>query len=478
LKPEELKAILSYKARVFNSLGNSLTPHAGQMKILRAIFQNNHPIVFVQCGRKFGKTATAIYTLYRWALMKSRQSVYYFSPFQTQTKEILWANGRLQNFCQDLQESVNNTEMRIFLKNESFIKASGSDNSEAIRGITPDLVVYDEFRDFKSDFHRAMGPNLAAKKAKLVIFTTPPDIEGECLEMAEYAKKSGAYFEMPTHENPHIDRNWLDMEKKRLISHNEEDVWLREYLAKFVKGGKMSIFPMFKSENVVKPHNEIMKEIEKKRHKLEWYIAADPGTASVFGVLIGALDRYNKRIYLLDEIYETETAKSSVDQIWPRIDAKRHEVYPPLVPDYENEWTCVYDEAATWFSNEVADRYGIGLIPTMKSYHKKEMGISLIRDILLHEKVVISDRCQKLVWEMENYTKDDKGRIQKLNDHLIDAFRYLLGASNYTLNEVDEPEPESVYRRAFSLEEDLGRFYGHGENGFVDSGIWESEAWS
>jgi len=77
-------------------------------------------------------------------------------------------------------------------------------------------------------------------------------------------------------------------------------------------------------------------------------------------------------------------------------------------------------------------------MPTQKFLNKKEHGLSLIKDLLIHDLVVISDRCEDLITEMEKYAKDDKGNIPKKDDHLIDCFRYLLGAANYDMVEVLE----------------------------------------
>ena len=77
-------------------------------------------------------------------------------------------------------------------------------------------------------------------------------------------------------------------------------------------------------------------------------------------------------------------------------------------------------------------------MPTQKHLNKKEHGLSLIKDLLIHDMVVISDRCEDLIKEMEKYAKDDKGMIPKKDDHLIDCFRYLLGAANYDMVEVLE----------------------------------------
>jgi len=445
-------------------LHSNWTPHTGEIEVGRYVFDFEYApieIIFVQCGRKWGKTEMAIYMLYRHSIEVKDPAAYYFSPFQKQSKEILWANKRLQDFAPDLVADENNSELRLKMKAGGFIKVDGSDNLEASRGITPTLVIYDEFKDFKRGFHKAMAPNLASRRAKLVIFGTPPEVEGEYNEMADYCKSSptAVWVKKPTSDNPYIDKQWLGREKDRLYAKGEGDVWEREYMANMVKGGARSIFPMFTGKRFVRPHDDIIKDIKHDLHKLSWFVTADPGTTTCFAVLFGALNPYTKKWYLLDEIYERETAKTSVNQIWPRIDEIRHKLLPPQ-EEWEDKWTMTADEAAAWFINETLQGFSVYFQPTQKAYNKKENGISLIKDILLCDLVEVSDRCEYFIKEMENYIKDDNDKIPKKDDHQIDNWRYKLGAAFYKLNKKDEPgAPDEMDRRGTSIEEDFPEYF-------------------
>ena len=106
--------------------------------------------------------------------------------------------------------------------------------------------------------------------------------------------------------------------------------------------------------------------------------------------------------------------------------------------DIKYDWKKGYDEAAAWFANEAMDQFDDYFIPTDKFHNKKEEGLSLIKDMLIHNLVIISDKCENLFKEMQEYSKDDKGNIPKKNDHLIDCFRYFNGLAYYNMNEVIE----------------------------------------
>jgi hypothetical protein len=313
------------------------------------------------------------------------------------------------------------------------------------------LTVFDEFKDFRPEFFEAYDPNRAAFNAPLMIIGTPPEIDGQFTRLASaYGSDQGKrFFQMPTSANPHISHQWLEAKKSELYRLGEGDKWEREYEAKFVSGGANSIFPML-SRKVMRPHEEVMAMIWRDRKKLEWILWADPAGASCFAVLFCAVNPYTKQIFCLDEIYELTQIEMSVGRIWPRIRKKRDELWD--APD----WRQGYDEASTWFANEVLDAFGEGLEPTQKMKSDKMTGLSLIKDALLQGKLVLSDHCQKLYWEMERYRKDDQGRIPKKDDHLIDCLRYVFDSLPYSIKAEAEPIVDPVtQKRGFRLEDDF-----------------------
>ena len=451
-------------SQIMEDLHANWQPHAGQVKAGKALFADNIRSIFIQCGRKWGKSEFCIYSLWRWALLNPGSACYYLAPQQKQAKEIIWASNRLQNFGGKLLrkyiKKIDNTENRIVFANGSFIKVDGSDNYESYRGITPDFVVYDEFKDFNPKFHEGMNPNLAVKDAPLVIIGTPPDRECQYTVLAEEFRRreDSFWIRMNSYTNPSISKEWLDTEKEKLIARGEDDVWVREYEARFIRGGAGSIFPMVSEERHFKPHEEITLELQRDLKKLEWYCITDPGTTTCFAALFAAVNPYTRKIYILDEIYEKDQAHTSVRMIYPKLDAKMGEFYP--IGDVDEDWYKGYDEAAAWFASEVLHQYGTSFFPTQKHMHKKEHGLSIIKDVLLHDLVVISNRCKNLLWEMENYVKDDKGNIPKRDDHLIDCFRYFMAAANYDMVEVMEiiKQNNDMKRRGYSLKEDYDAF--------------------
>ncbi len=429
-------------------------PHNGQTRVLKSLFKDGIKEMFIQAGRNWGKTELMCYCLWRYAASYPGSENYYFSPFQRQSREILWASQRLQKFGPEtwIEGKPNDSEMRVRFKNGSFIKVDGSDNVESYRGVKPrGLSVFDEFKDFRPEFYEAYDPNRAAHDSPLLIIGTPPHRECQFLDVAEDHKNNPAkrFFKAPTSENPHISKEWLEKKKCELITRGEEDVWQREYLAEYVPGGVSKIFPML-TKDIVKPHNEVLKSLYRDRRKLEYYIVADPAAASVFAVLFVAINPYSKQVYALSELYETDQARMSTRVIGKTIQEEAESMFP------DADWTRVYDEAESWWSNEMLDAFNEGWMPTHKAAHDKEGGLSLIKDVLNAGRLTISDKCEKLFWEADNYYKDKKGKIPKANDHLLDCLRYTLAATHYSLNqETEYIESKDERFRGAKIEDDF-----------------------
>lgn len=467
----DIRHLEVYLAQIIYDLGTVFRPHPGQVKVGHALFYQLKKMIFIECGRKWGKTEIILYCLYRMALTVPG-GYYYIAPFAKQAREIIWASQRIQSFLPPALKSkyvlsINETEMRVKFKNGSFIKLDGSDNFEAYRGINPHGMVYEEFKDFHPEFHNASDPNRATFDAPLLIIGTPPEtLNNQFCQLADYCKNNqqneSAYFNYPTWGNPGISRKFLFNKKRELFDLGDEDVWYREYEAKRFVGGKKSIFPMWSRDRLLWPHEKVMAEVSRDRKKLIWQCIADPAAATVFGVLFRAHNPYTKTTYRLGNIYERDPKGMTTASIWEKIDR----IIQELNPDTK-AWHFIYDEAGIWFANEMApiferEQIQNGWNYSNKASRDKDEGINLMRQQMLEGKFIVSDRCLYkhgeepggMVWEIENYIKDKNGKIPKINDHLIDCDRYGDNYIVYNTIEAKEPEPVEDTRRFHTPESD------------------------
>lgn len=459
---QSLQHRLQNTATILQDIHKIWSPHDGQIPVGQALFYDGKKFIFCNCGRKYGKSEILIYAIYRWAMTNPNSACYYIAPFLKQAKELIWANNRLQNFLsEELRskyiESINNSELRITFKNGSFIKLDGADNYEAYRGINPHFIAYDEFKDHHPQFHIGMEPNLAPNNAPCFIIGTPPENDDNHFwKIADSLvdDPDGAYFNMPSHTNPHISKEWLEKTRMRLIKRGEEDVWLREYMAQRVYGGHNAIFPMYDSAKMTIPFATALNIIRRNRKCWELYCTADPASSSTFAVLLTAVHKYDRRVIHLNELYVQKLRETTSRSIWAKLVPMLNEIHPDF-----SEWNFGRDEAATWFGNEILDitEGEIYFLPTHKASMKKDEGISLIKDQMLFGYWRRTEKCEKLEWEIKNYIRKDDGKVEKKNDHLIDDMRYTNQFDGYTQVESEEPpkdEELSLERRAHTINED------------------------
>lgn len=457
---------LLFHTQVLQDLHSKFIPHKGQIPIGKAIFMDGKKRIFIECGRKFGKTEIVLYCLYRWALLYPNSYCYYIAPYKDQIKDLIWANGRLPYFLPEpLMKkygiTINNSDFRVIFGNGSFIRCDGADNYEKGRGYSATgLCVYDEFKDHNPKFHEGFEPNLAITDAPLIFIGTPPSSDeggfDRWCSVADEVQESeiGYYINRPSMTNPHVSKEYFVRKEKELRAIGEYWRFQKEYLAMRVRGSGRSIFPMLDRLKHVRSYNDLIASIKVYRKHWDFFVAFDPGSAKCFAVVLGAVNRYSKQVMLLDEIYATKQEDTFVSNIIPKTIEKMKEVHPIM-----EDWFCVYDYAATWFANEVQAQFSedINVHPCQKDLKNKENKLSLIKDMLVRGFLVMSDRCEKLYWEMEKYSTDENGKIPKEDDHAIDALRYFLNAANYHQIPADAPLPEQeLYPniRAFRKEND------------------------
>lgn len=454
----------AYNASLLAALNERWKPHPGQLEVGRAIYSGARKI-FVECGRKWGKTEFAANICWRFGNMIKGGQIYYFGAYQKSVREFLWAPKRLQNFGpKEYIHDIHKTEMRLTFTSETFVKLDGADEFRVAKGFNPDLVILDEFADYPEDFWPAMSPNFASKDAIVIIISSPPwiletepgkpvlftriaDRWEEHMKKAAKAKKKSKYFyvNQPSHINTaNLPPDWLETEEKELKAMGMEDIWEREYLAKRVVGGGKRIIGTFKREHI-RPHAELVKRLEKNATIMMWVDAVDP-SQSAFGAILIGINPYSKEVFFMDEVFETDENETTEHILWPRLKEKEIELVGEEDPE---RFFRVCDEAAKWWivgcSND--PEIGISFQNTEKATNSVEYGISLLRSIFRYGKGHVSDRCKWFAFQLENWRKDKRGQIPEAGCDLIDASRYGLHALDYFITKEEMKEMPIVHPR-------------------------------
>lgn len=460
----EQSQALKYHSEVMSALyermqsrGESL--HEGQIRLAKDILVEGKRVVQAQWGRKAGKTLCSCYIAWCYALLNPNKQVWIICPQRKQGKDIYWVSKRLQSFGpSDYVEQEKESEVTLQFKNGSIIRVDGCENYNALRGINPDLVIYDEFQDHSKEFHvEVMAPNLVAKGAALVVIGTPPkrdcyyvEFRKRLLEEIEEGDTTRAYYEFPSFINPSLDKQELEKIHQRMIKAGDENIWLREHMAQLIFGGEGAVFSPWNRIKHIRKHEILMSAIEKDKDKLKWYTIFDPGSSTCFAVLFIAYNSYTSQIFILDEIYETNSRNTDSLSIWKRSIQKEKELFPNRAP---RTFKRIYDEAAPWFHINLQKYFRndpeFYMSPCEKNkirgYSSKEADCSLIKQIMATDNAFfVSDRCEKFKWEVENYVLSEDGDYPKDHDHLCpDCLTYFLKSAGYKFVE-EVPDQEAL----------------------------------
>lgn len=445
-------------------------PRGDQAQIIREFFDNGKMVLLAQCGRDSGKTECAIlYIGWRFALTHPDSQIYIICPEKLQGKKIYWSSNRLPNYGPAkyiAQGGKLKSELRLVFKNESSITVDGCENYDALRGIKPHLVLYDEKQKHTKHFdEEVMQPNFSRGNVALVAACTPPkrycdyvDFRKEIVEKVQQGHPKYFYVELPTWANPLSDRQWLQEKKDDLIRRGKQNVWYREYEGKMMFDTESAILPYWDRQRHVKTEDEIRKIIRNDIKRFEWYAVFDPGTATCFAALFLCVNPYTSEVYIVDEIYETRRGYNTAMKIWERANRIKNAWYPDL-----DQWKNIYDSAAAWFPMEVLAEYAhreedtdFGFMPTnkqklsprqeegragesilnalMESHHVEDNGVTLSSQ-LFH----VNEKCENFFREVESYVTDETGKYPKSFDHLMDCLFYWVINSNYTITNVFDP---------------------------------------
>lgn len=414
--------------------------HEAQIKMAKAFFIDGKKIIQSQWGRSTGKSECVCYLAWMQAILYPGSEILIVLPEKDQAKKIYWRSRRLQSYGPPewLDGDPSVSDLTVNFKNGSTISLEGAKNYDALRGVKPHLVFYDEFQNHIAEFDKeVMRPNLIGKNSALIVTGTPPKLENcyyyefknALLEAIKSGDDSRCYLQFPTWCNPIMDKGELDKVKNQLIKQGDIAIWKREYCAEDCFGGKDVVFPPWERKRHVKPHALLMEVLDGQKEKIEWWVAFDPGTSVCFAVLFIAYIPSTGQIFVMDEIYEKDRKYTDTRTIWGRSSRIEKELARNAV------WHRVYDEREAWFPNEVRGSFPgekVSMRPTRKQKSKAEDQISAMKMLMAAEDMFfVSDKCSNFIWETENYVTDDNGQLIDKNDHLLDDCRYILDACKW-----------------------------------------------
>jgi phage terminase large subunit len=140
------------------------------------------------CHRKAGKTVASLMDCIQRALDIPDSRYAYIAPLRNQAKTVAW--DYLKEFARPVfAKPPNEQELRVDLYGGGRITLFGADNPDALRGLTFDGVVIDEYADITpSLFPAVVRPALADRKGSAVLIGT---VKGRNQLWTQYTRASG-----------------------------------------------------------------------------------------------------------------------------------------------------------------------------------------------------------------------------------------------------------------------------------------------
>lgn len=383
----------------------------------RQIVKSNARFKVIRAGRRFGKTILAVELMLFKAITGNEARIAYIAPTFQAARDIAW--DILKNRVKDIQPIINETRLEVEVKNQSGnyskISLRSWDSVETLRGQYFDLIIIDEaahIKNFWLNWQEVLRPTLTDRAGHGIFISTPLGFNhfyDLCnLELTDEDFKS---FHFTSWDNPHLPREELEKARETMPS----DRYEQEYMASFQKTQGL-VYKEFSREKHLYESLPNESLFGKPRYMYEKLGAVDFGYRNPAAVLTVYFN--GEKLYVEDEWYKRERTDTQI------ADYVALQKYKEVFPDPENQGGI-----------EELRRRGINARDVIKGKGSIKTGIDMIRELLIRGDLMINKKCVNLISEFEMYHHDDdtgeKNENEnpvKLNDHALDALRYLVSS--------------------------------------------------
>ena len=171
-------------------------------------------------GRRWGKTTFAVNELLQNALLNPGSINWLVSPTYRQSKQLGWAMLK-RTVMPEVINKVNESELKIELKNGSTIELKGCDTPDALRGVGVSFLVVDEFAsipDGEMVWNEILRPMLLDTKGRGLFIGTPKGLNAfyTMYEKGVELKDGFRSFRFTSYDNPYLDRKEIEQMRKEL----------------------------------------------------------------------------------------------------------------------------------------------------------------------------------------------------------------------------------------------------------------------
>jgi hypothetical protein len=203
--------------------GKTLDPR--QAKLLR----ERPSRAVLNCARQSGKSLVAGLAGLHMAIFTPGATVVIVSPTQTQSGELLRTVRSLHAHLDGAPPLDTESVLKIELDNGSRIRAlPGSERS--VRGITADLVIFDEASRCPDELFSSCTPMVATTGGALILLSTPAGKRGKFFDLWHNGDPAWARVRVPVIECPRISAEFLAGELKDMGPARYSEEYLLEFI--------------------------------------------------------------------------------------------------------------------------------------------------------------------------------------------------------------------------------------------------------
>jgi hypothetical protein len=164
-----------------------------------------------------------------WLLENAGSKGAWISPVYNQCRKVF---DEIADVCIKLVSSSNRSDLTLNFVNGSSLKFLSADNPDTIRGFSFNYLVLDEAAYIKEDaITKAILPTLTAIGKKCLVISTPKSKNWFYQWYLKGKEPNDMYisFEGLSEDNPFVDKNFLNEQKKSL----PKEIYEQEFLGRF-----------------------------------------------------------------------------------------------------------------------------------------------------------------------------------------------------------------------------------------------------
>lgn len=306
---------------------------------------------------------------------------------------------------------------RVTLKNGWTIDfMSYMKGREAVQAASVDLIWIDELPPY--DVFKETQQRMRHKdRCRMILSFTPLEDDADMKNWCQMIPgKPGEEndanitnrFRLTKYDNPTLKYELIEQERRGM----SEGEWEVRGLGMWATKGNSVFGEAFNHENIVKPF-----DVPSHWRKIA---SADPAISSFCGVLWYAEDPDTGDWYAYREALLNGLAPSElVNKIR---ELSRH----------EKLWDLIIDTHETWFVKEYNKIDPSQPISLPTKVNNKENFIALLKEDLHYKRIKVFSNLENTISQIRTYRRDNRGKIIKENDHLVDCSLYFSACRPHT----------------------------------------------